>query len=77
MQNKLKEMIMTLLKQRGSAILLPLAIIAVVAIVGVSAKYIMKKDDSALEEAAENYIKDETGKDIDFTPDSKEMGEDG
>jgi hypothetical protein len=61
--------------QKGFAVILPLVIIAVVGIVGYSAHLITKKDDTAIEEMAEDYIKSETGKDVDLTPDSKEMND--
>lgn len=61
--------------QRGIALLLPLVIVAVVGIVGYSAHLITHKDDGIVEEMAEEYIKEETGKDMDLTPDSKEMEE--
>lgn len=72
--NLIKEYLMRTFKnQKGFAVLVPLIIIAVVGIVGYSAHKITKKDDTPIEEYAEDYIKKETGKDIDFTPDSKEM----
>ena len=61
--------------QKGFAVLVPLIIVAVVGIVGYSAHLITKKDDGTVEEMAEDYIKSETGKDVDLTPDSKEMND--
>lgn len=61
--------------QNGFAVILPLVIVAVVAVVGYSAHLITKKDDGPVEEMAEEYIKSETGKDVDLTPDSKEMND--
>lgn len=61
--------------QKGFAVLVPLIIVAVVGVVGYSAHLITKKDDGPVEELAEQYIKSETGKDYDLTPDSKEMDE--
>lgn len=61
--------------QKGFAVLVPLIIVAVVGIVGYSAHLITHKDDGVVEEMAEEYIKEETGKNVDLTPDSKEMEE--
>lgn len=63
---------MKLFKQKGFAVLVPLIIVAVVGVIGYSAHLITKKDDGPVEEMAEAYIKQETGKDIDLTPESEE-----
>lgn len=60
------------MKQKGFAVLVPLIIVAVVGVIGYSAHLITKKDDGMVEELSEEYIKEQTGKDYDLTPDSKE-----
>ena len=65
----------TFKNQKGFAVLVPLIIVAVVGVIGYSAHLITKKDDTPIEEMAEDYIKSETGKDFDLTPDSKEMND--
>lgn len=45
--------------------------VAVAIVVGVAAPYFTKKNDTPIEQAAEAYIKKETGLDIDFSPDEK------
>lgn len=40
--------------------------------IGVSSKYILKKNDSLPEEVAEQFIEEQTGLDIDFSPGDEE-----
>ena len=62
-------------KQRGSvAILVPVILVIIAGAIGWGAAKITKKDDGEIEETAEQFIKDETGKDIDLTPGSPEKG---
>lgn len=42
------------------------------AVIGYFSPKVTKKDDSKTEELAEEFIKNETGMEIDFTPDSQE-----
>lgn len=79
----LRETIMNFIRVKGSAILLPLILIAFAAAVGIGASYFTKKDDGPVEEFAEAQIENEaevvfnlphgtmTGR-IDLTPGSKE-----
>lgn len=57
------------IKDGGATILIILAIIAAV---GFGASRIAKKEDSAIEEIAEDIIENHTGIDVDFTPGSDE-----
>lgn len=51
-----------------------LAGVVVAIIVGIAAPLITKKPDSPVEQAAEAYLKNETGLVIDFTPDDPKPG---
>jgi hypothetical protein len=69
----IKDYIMKLLKtQKGVALVVPLVVLAVVGIIGYSAHLITKKDDGVVEEMAEDFIQEETGENIDLTPNSPE-----
>jgi len=46
--------------------------IAIAVTVGIVAPYFLKKNDTPLEQAAEKIIKDQTGIDIDFSPEEEE-----
>ena len=48
-------------------------ILGISIVIGSVAHIILKKKDSAIEQLAEKIIKDQTGIDIDFTPDEKEQ----
>ena len=49
-----------------------IVIISAATVIGVGAKYVFHKDDSVVEEVAEDVIKSQTGSHVDLTPDSKE-----
>lgn len=53
-------------------VLVVAAIVTVAALVGLAAKVISNKSDTAVEEAAEELIEKETGIEIDLSPDSPE-----
>lgn len=63
---------MKLLDGGLSAILIGAVLLTAVALIGIGSKYVFNKDDNPVEEEAERIIKDKTGIDIDFTPNSKE-----
>ncbi len=54
---------------RNSGIATVIYIIIVCVVVGVGATLITKKNDTTAEQLAEKVLKDETGIDIDFSPD--------
>ena len=57
----------------GAVELFVIVVVAVVAVIGFSYAKITKTDDSPVEEAAEQVIKNETGFDVDLTPNSPEQ----
>ena len=46
-------------------------VVGVSIIVGIGARFIFKKKDHPVEQIAEKILKDQTGIDIDFTPEEK------
>ena len=60
-----------LMKTREFSILVIIAV-AIVVTMGIAAKLITKKDDTPIEELAEELIYQELGVNIDLTPGSKE-----
>lgn len=62
-------------KQKGSiAIIVPIILIVIAGAIGWGAAKISKVDDGEVEEASEEFIKEQTGKDFDLTPSSPEKG---
>lgn len=49
-----------------------IVIIGAATIIGVGAKYVFHKDDSVVEEVAEDVIASQTSNKVDLTPESKE-----
>lgn len=60
------------MKMREVGTIVLISSIVVAAVIGYGASQLSEKPDGPLEEAAEDYIADQTGIDFDFTPDSEE-----